>query len=55
MKKLLSIFLVLAILALFLVGCVGASRSSAGFTSDEPPGFTVNQEHDLNWYQKYGP
>jgi len=52
-KKWLSIFLVLAILALFLVGCVGASRSNAGFTSDENPGW-INQHHDLNWYQKYG-
>jgi len=47
MKKWLSISLFLAILALFLVGCVGASRSSGGFTSDE--------QHDLNWYQLYGP
>jgi outer membrane biogenesis lipoprotein LolB len=54
MKKLLSIFLVLAILALFLVGCVGASRSNAGFSSDENR-WWVNQQHDVDWFQKYGP
>lgn len=54
MKKWLSIFLVLAVLALFGVGCAGVLRSSAGFTSDENPGFSPNQQRDLNWYQIHG-
>jgi hypothetical protein len=57
MRKLISIFLALAILALFSFGCAGVSRSSPGFSSDESPGFpgfTVNEPMDLNYYQIYG-
>ena len=57
MTKLIGFFLALVMLALFSSGCAGTWGGSAGFPSEEGygyPGFTVNEQHDLEYYQMYG-
>ena len=54
MKRWINIFLVLAFLALFFSGCA-VGVSSNGYIRDESPAFTVNESHDLDYYQMYGP
>lgn len=54
MKRWTSIFLLLAVLALFFSGCA-AGVSSHGYIRDESPAFSVNESHDLDYYQMYGP
>jgi hypothetical protein len=55
MKKSVSILLTLAMFAFFSSGCAEVSKSTAGFRSDEIPGFTVNSgPHSLDYYQMYG-
>ncbi len=55
MKKWVSIFMALAVLALFFSGCAGGV-SSPGYTRQESPAFSVNKSHNnLDYYQMYGP
>jgi len=53
MKTWINIFLALVILALFLSGCA-AGVSHNGYFRDESPAFSVNEPHDLDYYQMYG-
>jgi len=54
MKRWISLFLALVVLALFFSGCF-AGVSNSGYIRDESPAFTVNQSHDLDYYQMFGP
>ena len=54
MKKWTTILVTLACLALFFSGCA-AGVSHHGTIRDESPAFSVNQSHDLDYYQMYGP
>ena len=53
MKRRAVTFLLLVFLALFSYGCsVGVSYN--GYVRDESPAFTVNEPHDLDYYQMFG-
>jgi hypothetical protein len=53
MKTWTNIFLVSVLLGLLLSGCtMGVSRN--GYIRDKSPAFSVNEPHDLDYYQMYG-
>lgn len=53
MKRSINIFAILAFLALSFSGCA-VEVSHHGYIRDESPAFSVNQSHDLDYYQMYG-
>ena len=53
MRRWTEVLAILAFLTLFLSGCaVGVSHN--GYLRDESPAFSVNESHDLDYYQMYG-